>query len=38
MLSTSDDIVGRGVMFLYVDDIAAERHRLQRLGFPAGVT
>jgi len=25
MLSTSDEIAGRGVMFLYVDDVAAER-------------
>jgi hypothetical protein len=27
-LSTDDDIAGRGVMFLVVDDVAAERRRL----------
>ena len=32
MLSSSDEIAGSGVMFLYVDDIAAERRRLQGLG------
>ena len=32
MLSTSDENAGRGVMFLYVDDVAAERRRLQGLG------
>jgi len=31
-LSTDDEIAGRGVMFLVVDDVAAERHRLQSLG------
>lgn len=28
MLSTSEEIAGQGVMFLYVDDLAAERRRL----------
>ena len=32
MLSTSDEIAGKGVVFLYVDDLAAERRRLQGLG------
>lgn len=36
MLSTSDEITGRGVMFLYVDDVAAERRRLQGLGIVLG--
>lgn len=36
MLSTSDEIAGRGVMFLYVDDVAAERRRLQGLGIVLG--
>ena len=36
MLSSSDEIAGRGVMFLYVDDIAAERRRLQGLGIALG--
>ena len=36
MLSTSDEIAGRGVMFLIVDDIAAERRRLQGLGIVLG--
>jgi hypothetical protein len=36
MLSSSDEIAGRGVMFLYVDDLAAERRRLQGLGIPLG--
>jgi catechol 2,3-dioxygenase-like lactoylglutathione lyase family enzyme len=31
-LSTDDDIAGRGVMFLIVDDVEAERRRLQGLG------
>ena len=35
-LSTDDEIAGRGVMFLYVDDLAAERHRLQGLGIVLG--
>ena len=36
MLSTSDEIAGRGVMFLYVEDVAAERRRLQGLGIVLG--
>ena len=32
MVSSSDEIAGKGVMFLYVDDLAAERRRLQGLG------
>ena len=36
MLSTSDEIAGSGVMFLYVDDLAAERRRLQGLGIVLG--
>lgn len=36
MLSTSEEITGRGVMFLYVDDVAAERRRLQGLGIVLG--
>jgi len=35
-LSTDDEIAGRGVMFLYVEDVAAERHRLQSLGIVLG--
>jgi catechol 2,3-dioxygenase-like lactoylglutathione lyase family enzyme len=31
-LSTDSEIAGRGVMFLIVDDVAAERRRLQSLG------
>jgi catechol 2,3-dioxygenase-like lactoylglutathione lyase family enzyme len=36
MLSSSDEIAGEGVMFFYVDDLAAERRRLQRLGIALG--
>jgi hypothetical protein len=36
MLSSSDEIAGKGVMFLYVDDITAERSRLQGLGIELG--
>jgi predicted enzyme related to lactoylglutathione lyase len=36
MLSNSDEIAGRGVMFLYVDDVASERRRLQSLGIVLG--
>jgi predicted enzyme related to lactoylglutathione lyase len=36
MLSSSDEIAGKGVMFLYVDDLAAERRRLQGLGIALG--
>ena len=38
MLSSSEEIAGRGVMFLYVDDLAAERRRLQGLGLCSGTT
>lgn len=36
MISTSDEIAGKGLMFLYVDDVATERQRLQRLGIVLG--
>jgi catechol 2,3-dioxygenase-like lactoylglutathione lyase family enzyme len=36
MLSTSDEIAGKGVMFLYVDNLPAERRRLQGLGIALG--
>jgi len=32
MVSTSEEIAARGAMFLYVDDVAVERRRLQGLG------
>ena len=35
-LSTDDDIAGRGVMFLIVNALAAERRRLQGLGIVLG--
>jgi predicted enzyme related to lactoylglutathione lyase len=35
-LSTDDDIAGRSVMFIIVDDLAAERRRLQGLGSVLG--
>lgn len=35
-LSTHDEIAGRGVVFLYVEDVAAERRRLQGLGIELG--
>ena len=35
-LSTDAEIAGRGVMFLVVDDVAAERGRLQGLGIELG--
>lgn len=35
-ISTDDEIAGRGVMFLYVDDVAAERSRLQGIGIVLG--
>jgi catechol 2,3-dioxygenase-like lactoylglutathione lyase family enzyme len=35
-ISTSDEIAGRGVAFVVVDDVAAERRRLQRLGIELG--
>ena len=36
MLSSSDEIAGTGVVFLYVDDVAAERRRLQGVGIVLG--
>jgi predicted enzyme related to lactoylglutathione lyase len=36
MLSSSDEIAAKGVMFLYVEDITAERRRLQGLGIVLG--
>jgi catechol 2,3-dioxygenase-like lactoylglutathione lyase family enzyme len=35
-LSSDHDIAGPGVMFLIVDDVAAERRRLQSLGIMLG--
>ena len=35
-LSTDTEIAGRGVMFIIVDDVAAERRRLQGLGIELG--
>jgi predicted enzyme related to lactoylglutathione lyase len=35
-LSTDQEIAGRGVAFLYVDDLAEERRRLQALGIMLG--
>ena len=35
-LSTDDEIAGRGVMFVVVGDVAAERRRLQGLGIVLG--
>ncbi|HYI93421.1 MAG TPA: hypothetical protein VEX68_07750 [Bryobacteraceae bacterium] len=36
MLSSSNEIAGRGVMFLYVDDLAAARRLLEGLGMALG--
>ena len=36
MLSTSKEIAARGAIFLYVDDLAGERRRLQGLGIALG--
>ncbi|GGY56007.1 VOC family protein [Pseudoduganella albidiflava] len=36
MLSSSGEIAGKGLLFLYVDDLAAERQRLQGLGLALG--
>ena len=35
-LSTDDEIAGAGVLFLYVEDVAAERRRLHSLGIVLG--
>lgn len=35
-LSTDDEIAGRGVLFLVVDDVAAERRRLRGFGIELG--
>ena len=35
-LSSDDEIAGRGAVFLYVDDVAAERRRLRGLGIVLG--
>lgn len=35
-LSTDSEIAGRGVMFLIVEDVSAERRRLQGLGIVIG--
>ncbi len=35
-LSTDDEIAGKGVMFIVVDNVAAERRRLQGLGIVLG--
>lgn len=35
-LSTDKEIAGKGVAFLYVDDVAAERRRLKELGIALG--
>ena len=36
MLSSSEEIAGRGALFLYVDDLAVERRRLQDAGITLG--
>ena len=36
MLSSSEEIAGKGLVFFYVDDLAAERRRLQDLGLALG--
>ena len=36
MLSTSEEIAGKGAAFFNVDDVAAERRRLQGLGTVLG--
>ena len=35
-LSSDKEIAGRGVMFIYVDDVAAERRRLRSAGIRLG--
>ena len=36
MLSSSEEIAGRGVVFLYVADLEAERRRLEGVGIALG--
>lgn len=36
MLASSDEIASNGAIFLYVDDVAAERRRLSGLGISLG--
>lgn len=36
MLSNSGEIAGKGLLFLYVDDVQAERRRLNGLGIALG--
>jgi predicted enzyme related to lactoylglutathione lyase len=36
MISSSNEIAGKGMMFVYVDDLAAERRRLRGLGIALG--
>jgi catechol 2,3-dioxygenase-like lactoylglutathione lyase family enzyme len=36
MLSNSEEIAARGAVFLYVDDLAAERRRLDGVGIALG--
>ena len=36
MLSNSEEIAARGAVFLYVDDLAAERRRLDGVGIVLG--
>jgi hypothetical protein len=38
MLSTSDEIAGMGVMFLYVDDVAAEAQARQAIQQPLSLS
>jgi catechol 2,3-dioxygenase-like lactoylglutathione lyase family enzyme len=35
-LSNDEEIAGKGAMFIYVDDVAAERRRLRQLGIVLG--
>jgi catechol 2,3-dioxygenase-like lactoylglutathione lyase family enzyme len=36
MISSSEEIASRGALFLYVADLAAERHRLSGVGIALG--
>ena len=36
MVSTSEEIANKGVLFLYVEDLAAERRRLHAIGIVLG--